>query len=84
MAGGQYVLPLAVGPSPPADPQGRRVRPGRLLHELVSGKKFDAEDILEVVAVEGHGAYMRMHLELYNAGTLPPSGGSQHTLSPIP
>jgi len=38
----------------------------RFQNELVSGEKFESEDILEVVPVDDTHAYIRMHLEFYN------------------
>jgi hypothetical protein len=38
----------------------------RFHNALVSGEKFESENILEVVPVNADHAYIRMHLEFYN------------------
>jgi hypothetical protein len=38
----------------------------RFANGLISGEKFQSEDILEVVPVDNAHAYIRMHLEFYN------------------
>jgi hypothetical protein len=57
------------GAATPFLEQAAGVYKRRFQDALVSGQKYDAEDILEIVPVSDHTAYVRMHLDFYNGHT---------------
>lgn len=63
--------PSTASPAPVADAQAFLARvagvyKGRFENGNVSGEKYESENILEVVPVDDHSAYFRMHLEFFN------------------